>query len=178
MSKIETVTIPKKDLSGSRLRCLMLTSLPGSSVAKVLFSLVSPLATVDEKKHHWMPRGLLNPEEPKLGECSSFLTPEIPRRPYLMVADEPPGANTPNWDIVSTCTVEGRYGLILIEAKAHDSELKPEGNSQGNAGNDQRIFSAIPAQPRFHSIATDKNLLASALGMLWTCRPALLMLFR
>lgn len=77
MSRAETITIPTKDLSGSRLRCLMVTSLPGSHVAKVLTLLVSPLLTVDEKKHHWMPGGLLNPAEAKLGECSAFLTPDL-----------------------------------------------------------------------------------------------------
>jgi hypothetical protein len=39
MSKVETITIPTKDLNGSRLRCLMLTSLPESHVAKVTATL-------------------------------------------------------------------------------------------------------------------------------------------
>jgi hypothetical protein len=35
-------------------------------------------------------------------------------------------ARTPNFDIASTCTIEGATGLLLIEAKAHDEELKKE----------------------------------------------------
>jgi hypothetical protein len=143
MSKAETVTIPTKDLSGSRLRCLMLTSLPESHVAKVLSLLVSPLATVDETKHHWVPGGLLNHAEAKLGECSSFLTPEIREELTSWWLINRRGANTPNWDIVSTCTLEGKEGLILIEAKAHDLELKCDGKSEGDAGNDRQILSAI-----------------------------------
>jgi hypothetical protein len=121
----------------------MLTSLPESHVAKVLSLLVSPLATVDEMRHHWMPKGLLDPAEPKLGECSSFLTPELREQLTSWWLINRRGANTPNWDLVSTCTVEGREGLILIEAKAHDSELKRDGKSQGNADNDRQILSAI-----------------------------------
>lgn len=38
----------------------------------------------------------------------------------------PKGANTLNWDIASTCTIDGKYGVILVEAKAHVSELTDE----------------------------------------------------
>jgi hypothetical protein len=53
------------------------------------------------------------------------------------------GANTPNWDLASTCKVNGEPGLILIEAKAHDGEAKETGKGPGNAENDLRIESAI-----------------------------------
>ena len=36
---------------------------------------------------------------------------------------QPGSANTPNWDLVSTCRIEDRRGLILAEAKAHEAEL-------------------------------------------------------
>src|SRR5207302_415664 len=35
-------------------------------------------------------------------------------------------ARTPNWDIASTATIQGRLGLMLVEAKAHDTELLKE----------------------------------------------------
>jgi hypothetical protein len=47
-------------------------------------------------------------------------------------------ATTPNWDIASTCSVRGKRGLLLVEAKAHDAELrneergKPLGAEDGN----------------------------------------------
>ena len=34
-------------------------------------------------------------------------------------------APTPNWDIASTCTISGRDGLLLVEAKAHVGEQSP-----------------------------------------------------
>jgi hypothetical protein len=47
------------------------------------------------------------------------------------------GANTPNWDIASTCKIDGREGLLLIVAKAHVQELLKEekGKSLGNKNN-------------------------------------------
>ena len=35
----------------------------------------------------------------------------------------PRGANAPNWDIASTCTIKGKSGLLLVEAKAHTMSL-------------------------------------------------------
>lgn len=35
-------------------------------------------------------------------------------------------ARTPNFDIASTCTIDGAGGLLLVEAKAHQMELEKE----------------------------------------------------
>jgi hypothetical protein len=124
----------------------MLTSLSKNHVASVLSSLVSPVAVIDESKHHWLPGGLLNPTEARLGECPAFLTPKIREQLTSWWLVNRRGANTPNWDIVSTCTVEGREGLVLVEAKAHDKESKPEGKELGDKGdkkNHEQIGVAI-----------------------------------
>ncbi len=60
-------------------------------------------------------------------------------------------ATTPNWDIASTCRIEGKMGLLLVEAKAHDEELigaeagkKLDGNaSDGSLKNHAHIGAAI-----------------------------------
>ncbi len=39
------------------------------------------------------------------------------------------GANTPNWDLVATCSVGGQTGLVLVEAKANVPELRKEGKA-------------------------------------------------
>ena len=54
----------------------------------------------------------------------------------------------PNWDLASTCTVEGKPGIALIEAKAHDQELiKEETGRKGIdapvTGNARRNFLRI-----------------------------------
>ena len=143
MNLRETITLPTRDLYGSRLRCLMLTTLPRRSVAAALQSLVDPLGEVNPDRHHWTPMGLLNSEEAKLGECPNFLTPELREQLTSWWLVNRRGANTPNWDIVSTCAIEGREGLLLIEAKAHDTEARREGKSKGDAENDARIGTAI-----------------------------------
>lgn len=33
----------------------------------------------------------------------------------------------PTWDLISTCTIGGRPGILLVEAKAHESELDQRG---------------------------------------------------
>jgi hypothetical protein len=146
--KRDTVTIPVSDLAGSKLRCLILTSLPDKQVANVLSSLVSPLATVDAGRHHWMPGGFLNPEEAKLGECEAFLTPPIRDDLTSWWLKVRRGANTPNWDIVSTCTVDRREGLILVEAKAHDTESKLEGKKRASTPNGEKNHEQIGAAIR------------------------------
>lgn len=62
-------------------------------------------------------------------------------------------ARTPNIDIASTCEVLGRDGLLLIEAKAHDWELRQEEKgkpldvdcSDNSRKNHEQIGSAIKA---------------------------------
>lgn len=50
---------------------------------------------------------------------------------------------TPNFDIASTCTIEGRKGLLLVEAKAHHGELSKEsaGRALATRSSDARIES-------------------------------------
>jgi hypothetical protein len=50
---------------------------------------------------------------------------------------KPRGARVPNWDIASTCTIEGVKGLLLAEAKAHNKELSEAGKSQPTTANSQ-----------------------------------------
>jgi hypothetical protein len=59
------------------------------------------------------------------------------------------GANTPNWDIAVSCEIEGRTGLILVEAKANAPELSHSGkvlplkSSDASQENHKRIGQAI-----------------------------------
>jgi hypothetical protein len=39
-----------------------------------------------------------------------------------------PTSRTPTWDIASTCSIGGKEGLLLVEAKAHDRELIHSGS--------------------------------------------------
>ena len=54
---------------------------------------------------------------------------------------------TPQWDVAATCSIEGRDGLVLVEAKAHSNELSTGGKrkpgSDNGWKNHHRIGSAI-----------------------------------
>jgi hypothetical protein len=51
---------------------------------------------------------------------------------------------TPNWDIASTCTIDGKRGLLLVEAKAHHKKLKQD-DCCGARKNFERIGEAVRA---------------------------------
>jgi hypothetical protein len=71
-----------------------------------------------------MPSGFENTDEATLPEAVSLLPEEVRlelKRWWLAVPLN--NTRTPNWDIASTCTLEGKPGIMLIEAKAHEREL-------------------------------------------------------
>ena len=90
-----------------------------------------------------------------LFDCDARIRKELGdqlRKWWLAV---PRGANTPNWDIASTCTIKGQRGLLLVEAKAHSAELG-ESDSCGsrNPGNRERIRRAIAEAAAGLQVAT------------------------
>ena len=126
MSSLLT-TLPAKERRGSRARCVMLTHGSQQQVADRLNALVAPHAAVQPGRHVWAPKGFLDAAEARLGESPAFLSAqdrETVSNWWLAVRSA--RANTPNWDIVSQATIEGREGLILVEAKAHGEELEKE----------------------------------------------------
>jgi hypothetical protein len=78
------------------------------------------------EQDHWMPQGFEQVEEAQLGAAGLLIPDEAKRRALLdWWLAAPRGARTPNWDIASTCTLSGhKEGIVLIEAKAHDAELR------------------------------------------------------
>jgi hypothetical protein len=145
--------LPEKGRRGSLPRCLLLMEGDGSAVAERLTSLVGLDGVHVTDDDFWMPQGLpiqiadgwdTSPiVEAKLGEVPELLTAEqresvtswwLARRHY---------ANTPNWDIACTATIDDQEGLILVEAKAHSGELKVHGKKPGNEENEAKIGAAI-----------------------------------
>jgi hypothetical protein len=140
----DDVSLRRREFKGSRLRCLMATSLADREVAAFLNQLVQPYAQVSVEDS-WQPRGLLEGDEARLGEAAAFLTAdqrETLTAWWLTVRER---ANTPNWDIVSTCQVHGRQGLVIVEAKAHRGEVHRDGKGPGNSENDRCISAAVAA---------------------------------
>lgn len=137
-----TITFRKREFKGSRLRCLLLTSQAATEVANFLTSLVAPHASVSPTDH-WAPGGFLEPDEAKLEEMSEFLPEENPDELARWWLAKPGRANTPNWDLVSTCRINDRRGLILVEAKAHEDELADDRCGATDQENFRQIENAI-----------------------------------
>lgn len=114
-----------KDRSGSKPRCHWLTHGSREDVANRLTGLAEPWGTMS-LDDRWMPEGFCRVEEARLNRASKLL----PKRDRDELRDwwleVPRGANTPNWDIASTCTVDNAKGILLVEAKAHNEELNNE----------------------------------------------------
>jgi hypothetical protein len=141
--KRHKICFEEREFKGSRFRCLLVTHGPNPEVVAFLNSLVHPFAKVDEDPK-FMPVGFSKSEEARLGETPGFLTDEhrhVVTDWWLAVPEK---ANTPNWDLVCTCTVEGRRGLVIVEAKAHAGELKPNDCCGArDEDNRQRIKDAV-----------------------------------
>jgi len=125
-------------LRGSLLRCLLMMNFPRHHTAELLTSLMQlPNAVISSDSDLWMPRGLRDHRETTLVDSSDFLTPDRCKALTDWWLEKLRGANLPNWDIASTCTIEGIKGLLLVEAKAHDKELSEAGKSQPTTSNSQ-----------------------------------------
>jgi hypothetical protein len=112
---------------GSKARCHFLTHGPDVDVAARLTSLVEPFARI-ESHDEWMPLGFEDRQEAQLHSAARLVDPDIGRELLAWwLGPERKRGTTPNIDIASTCTVGGRRGLLLIEAKAHDNELERAG---------------------------------------------------
>ena len=136
------------EFKGSRRCCLSITDGTPEAVAARLTDLIQPFAVVQSSNLVYFPKGFGGPQEAKLGETEGLLSDEQREAvtTWWLAVREHNGyrANTPNWDVASSCTIEGRRGLVLIEAKAHSNELHSDGKpKKSNEDNDARIRSAI-----------------------------------
>jgi len=87
----------------------------------------------------------VRPREALLGVAREFLTADQ-RRDLMAWWLARPTRKTPNWDIVSNATIDGRKGLLLVEAKAHLSELKTDdacGAAEPNCGHIHNVVATV-----------------------------------
>lgn len=111
---------------GSKPRCHLLTHGSPDAVATRLTALIAPYATITPKDR-WMPQGFDQIDEATLPEADRLLPAEVRmelKKWWLAAALNT--SRTPNWDVASTCTIDGKLSILLIEAKAHDKELIKE----------------------------------------------------
>jgi hypothetical protein len=96
----DAMTFRRREFKGSRLRCLMATSLGAREVAAFLNQIVV------SDKDTWQPRGPLEGDESRAGDAAAF--PIADQREaltarWLAVRER---ADTPNWDMVSTGEID------------------------------------------------------------------------
>ena len=98
-----------------------------------------------------MPKGYEHPDEARLERFGRTVTslPDIWDELAEWWLVKRAGANTPNWDLALECEIEGRGGLVLVEAKANERELSSAGKpaakhaSANSRANHARIGVAI-----------------------------------
>lgn len=115
-----------KEQRGSKPRCHLLTHGSLDVVATKLTALIAPFASV-APSDRWMPQGFADLEEAQLHKAPRLLPPAFNTQlgEWWLPSDRQ-NARTPNFDIASTCSINGVPGLLLVEAKAHHTELTKE----------------------------------------------------
>lgn len=135
---------------GSRPRAVIFMEGERDQVANRLTNLVDiPGVHIDATTDVWMPTGIpirdgngnwdKSPaKELRLDQPNELIPVEIQTELQQWWLAEPRNANSPNWDIASTCTVNGQKGLVLVEAKAHENELHTGGKTHPSTLNGWR----------------------------------------
>ncbi|MBY0493000.1 MAG: hypothetical protein K2Y23_02180 [Cyanobacteria bacterium] len=121
---------------GSRKHVLDWTSRPNFLVE--LLQLVSPVECKLTAATKWMPQGHERPQEARL-ESFDFLPHDVRARLQKWWLAHDVGANTPNWDIAVGCQIEGKAGLILVEAKANVPEMSSLGKKLGDDASERSV---------------------------------------
>lgn len=119
--------MPESQRKGSQMRCLQMTSGDRSAVAAALGALIDGYGDIGPSDR-WAPKGFREPAEIRLDEAQGFVK-SAEQRARLRDWWIGPGVmkmRTPSWDLVSTCRLGGAPGLMLVEAKAHLSELNSD----------------------------------------------------
>lgn len=156
----------KRRNAGSKKQCLIFTENPAEQVIPRLNQLVDGFAKA-EVGVVYFPKGKDLPREARLGETKGLLPDEdrkVVSKWWLAVSQHGRWrANTPNWDIASTCTIDSRRGVILVEAKAHHSEFGSGKNQIKDLDNQRSISAAIADANRAMShISPEWNLAADS----------------
>ena len=135
---------------GSKPRCHLLTDGTRVEVVGRLNGLIRPYGSVET--YNCMPKGFDCIDEVQLHKPNTFITSANSRKLRKWWFRDPRGS-APNWDLASECLVgsgkRARKGVLLVEAKAHWSEMKIEGKkladnaSSGSRLNHERIGDAI-----------------------------------
>ena len=138
-------------LKGSK-RCI-LELISSRNFTTEINMLLNPTGAVINPSDVWMPKGIHNDIE---AELKDFLSDNFSNQLgsdifHWWLAFPSQETKTPNWDFVSTCTINNQKGIILVEGKAHLDELQNESKgkilrsdaSENSIANHYKIGKAI-----------------------------------
>lgn len=92
-----------------------------------LNEMLTPTGAIVGPDDHWQPSST-TPDEAELSSFGPKYLSAIRQSELLSWwLAHPDGAKTPTWDLLATCRIEGKQGLVLLEAKANHPELSPAG---------------------------------------------------
>jgi len=78
---------------------------------------------------NWMPKSLHHVKEAQLKDFLRYnFTPQLSADIVSWWLHK--NSTSPNWDLISTCTINGKRGILLVEAKAHWDELDKESHGK------------------------------------------------
>lgn len=100
-----------------------------------LNSLIAEASASIQPTDHWQPSGRMVLDKRREWEIPVFCGKHCGDLANLDVLKDwwlPPQADGrtrkgATWDLLSTCTIEGKKGILLVEAKAHEDELDDSG---------------------------------------------------
>ncbi len=137
-----------KTFRGSRKHILDWTA--SDCFAAELTTMIQPTGAVVAAPGPWQPKGKTAPKEARLVTFGRQHLPGV--IDWAALADwwlVHKRGNTPNWDLAAVCRLPAGPGLVLVEAKANDKEVKEEGKhlaadaSEPSRENDERIKGAV-----------------------------------
>lgn len=128
-------TTQPSEPSGSRKHVLDLVS--SGTAPRALTELLVDVELAIEPHHRMRPHGQSDTEEWDLRRFCRDCAPAGTALGGIegwWVSDEYKG---PTWDLLAECTIRGTPGFLLVEAKAHESELQRQGKPVPAAPSDQ-----------------------------------------
>ena len=156
---------------GSRPRCVPLVDGERRNVADRLTRMVNLPDVAVSPDDRWQPHGKPAPKngswdptpssEVDLARPNDLVSLNVTRQLRAWWLEVPRGAWTPNWDLTATCTIRGRPGLLLVEAKAYAEQLSANGKdlpgTPNGWRNHERIGAAIAEAAAGLSLATGRS---------------------
>ncbi|WP_188051101.1 hypothetical protein [Flavobacterium sp. GP15] len=106
-------------------KCAMVKLVESSNFLEVINKLLKESNAEINNYDNWIPKSIKYDKEAELNDFLHYnFDHQLPKdiTNWWLYKD----ATTPNWDLISTCTINGKRGILLVEGKAHYAELEQE----------------------------------------------------